>query len=54
MKVGMVMQLDQLLKIRNFENPIWQTDAILKIEKSRYLQNCLADIDKILQDENAY
>ena len=25
--------------------------AILKIEKCRYLQNCLADFDKILHDD---
>jgi len=32
---------DQMFK--KFENPRWQMAAILKIEKSRYLQNRLAN-----------
>jgi len=37
-------------KISKFQNPRWRTAAILKIEKSRYLRNRLADFDEILHE----
>jgi len=54
-KFGTTMHIspppDGLPKIKKNENPRWQTVAILKIEKSRYLRNRLADFDKILHDD---
>jgi len=34
-------------KIQKFKNSRWRTAAMLKIEKSRYLRNRLADFDEI-------
>ena len=51
-KFGMMMHLcsPNLMGNQKFKNPWWQTAAILKIEKSRYLVNRLADCDEILHD----
>ena len=37
-------------KFKKCENPRWRTATILKILKSQYLINRLADLDEILQD----
>jgi len=36
--------------LKKFQNPGWRIAAILNIEKSWYLTNCLANFDKILHD----
>jgi len=53
MKFGLMMHLSPLYtygkqKITKFQNPRWRTAAILKIKKSQYLQNRLADVAEIL------
>jgi len=54
MKFGtmMYLSLQNWWKTKNWKisNPRWRTAAILKIEKSRYLRNWLADFDEILHD----
>jgi len=48
-----ISQPEGIPKISKFQNPRWQTAAILKIEKLRYIQNRLANFAEILYD-NTY
>ena len=47
-------ETDRKLKFSTFENPRWQTAAILKMLKLLYLQNGLTDLREIWQDDAYY
>ena len=53
MKFGMTLHISHptLTGNQKFENPRWRMVATLKIKKSWYLRNHLADFDKILHDD---
>jgi len=46
-----LFRADEWAEVWKIQNPRWSTVAILKIEKSWYLHNCLADFDDILHDD---
>jgi len=47
-KFGMIIMI---VKNLNFQNPRWQTAAIVKTVKSPYVRNRLTDFDEIWHDD---